>query len=299
MSFSRCVVVASLLALGYVEVATATSLCSATDGTLKVRDVCQKSEVRIEPASLGLQGTPGAQGATGPPGPRGPMGVPGPPSTTPLLTGIIQNFIGGGLGALVGALVGAWGAFRFERRRRRLDERTARVAGVRKALFTLAIQRSFIENLSMLYLDPHRSSSRRWRTLPKYLAIPIHEELNLDSLSFLLELRASELLGQLAHGQNQFRKLLGVLEARSVAYQAMLDRLTEIRKSNPVAAGEAYLGPEVEDPLQGLTDALYEAADFARSANEEDIDRIRDFFGESFPGEHIPEVWVRPATASN
>lgn len=65
-----------LLALSEINAANGTILCKANDGTLKVRDtVCQKHEVRIDPASLGLQGPTGPQG---PRGLQGPQGIPGP-----------------------------------------------------------------------------------------------------------------------------------------------------------------------------------------------------------------------------
>jgi hypothetical protein len=61
---------------------------------------------------------------------------------------------------------------------------------------------------------------------------------------------------------------------------------------------ESALGPEVVGPLRRLTDGLYEAASIAQKANEEDIRGIQAFFSEAFPDEHLPQVYVHPATAS-
>jgi hypothetical protein len=67
-----------LLALGVTNVARSAILCKTNDGTLKIRDTaCQKHEVRIDPASLGLQGPPGPQGPRGLRGPQGDKGDPG------------------------------------------------------------------------------------------------------------------------------------------------------------------------------------------------------------------------------
>lgn len=68
-----------VLTVGGRGAASASILCKATDGTLKVREnVCQKKEVRIDPISLGLQGPPGPRGL---PGPQGLQGPPGPSHT--------------------------------------------------------------------------------------------------------------------------------------------------------------------------------------------------------------------------
>jgi len=84
-SLSKVIGVFLFLTLGWVNIATSAILCKTSDGTLKVRDIkCQKREVLINPASLGLQGpsgpqgVPGSQGLQGLQGPPGIPGLPGP-----------------------------------------------------------------------------------------------------------------------------------------------------------------------------------------------------------------------------
>lgn len=214
----------------------------------------------------------------------------------PKVVELISDFVGTGFGALFGA----WCAFRFERRHKGMEEKAEQLAGIRQALFALIIQKTFLENFVNLYLSPQKDRADRWLTLQKYLTIPLEQDLSLERISFLMEFRASNLLNQLALGQHQFRTFLGVLDARNNALQATLDRLTVVRRTTEVKPQdlESALGPEVVEPLRRLTDGLYEAASIAQEANEEDIRGIQTFFSETFPDEHLPQVYIHPATAS-
>jgi hypothetical protein len=78
-----------VLSLGATKIATSAILCKTTDSTLKLRDtVCQKKEIRIDPASLGLQGP---QGPPGPQGARGVQGIQGSPGPLPKMTAVIRS----------------------------------------------------------------------------------------------------------------------------------------------------------------------------------------------------------------
>jgi|SRR3954465_5512164 len=64
----------AMLSLAGASISTAAVLCKTSDDTLKVRDTaCKNREIRIDPASLGLQGPPGPRGFRGPQGPAGPL----------------------------------------------------------------------------------------------------------------------------------------------------------------------------------------------------------------------------------
>src|SRR4051794_5571165 len=77
-----------MFSLNEASIATSAVLCKAADDALKIRDTaCRNREVRIDPASLGLQGPPGPQG------PRGFRGLQGPPGPLPRLKAVIRTAI--------------------------------------------------------------------------------------------------------------------------------------------------------------------------------------------------------------
>src|SRR5262249_3653108 len=73
----------------------AVSLCAKpkSDGTfnatVKIRETCKAGETTLDPATLGLQGSPGP---TGPPGPSGPPGLQGlPGEASPSISARVYN----------------------------------------------------------------------------------------------------------------------------------------------------------------------------------------------------------------
>jgi hypothetical protein len=61
-----------------VSSADAAVLCSAKNGTLRIRqESCKPKESRVDPVALGLVGPQGPAGPAGPQGPSGPSGLPG------------------------------------------------------------------------------------------------------------------------------------------------------------------------------------------------------------------------------
>ncbi len=194
----------------------------------------------------------------------------------------------------LGTFSGAWFAFRFERRSKSEDQAEGRRSALRKTLFVLAMQRSFLENFIRLYLEPYQEDPIRWRRLPQFLQLPLQEQLDLEGLSFLLDSEASELLYQVSLGQSQFRTLLGVIDARNAAHGALIKRLVCVMETHsPLPTPEdmdTLLGPDITEPLQGLTDGLYEAADNAQRANLEDFAAVSKHFRKKNPGEPLPEL---------
>jgi hypothetical protein len=74
--------IGTLVVFAFSNISTAAVLCKTTDDTLKVRDICKKHEIRLDPAMLGLQG---------PPGPRGLQGIQGPPGAPRAMSAIIRS----------------------------------------------------------------------------------------------------------------------------------------------------------------------------------------------------------------
>lgn len=173
---------------------------------------------------------------------------------------------------------------------------------MRQALFRLAMQRWLIENFVDRYLEPHKESTTRWLELQPFLLVPTREELDVGAIAFLLDEGDGDLLHQLAHGQVQFRTFLGVLEARNAAHAELGQRLLELRKRDVVLREakdvERLAGQDVVQPLQGLTAALVDSAEFARTANSEDMDRLARRFSEKYPKEPLPVLKRHGAAVS-
>lgn len=77
----RCLLVFTIFfALGVVAPVEAAVLCAPKggDGSVKVREMCEKNETQLDPVALGLQGPPGPPGPMGAQGPQGEQGVTGP-----------------------------------------------------------------------------------------------------------------------------------------------------------------------------------------------------------------------------
>ena len=97
----------AVLMVGICSRADALVLYAPKKGTgpVTVQTACEKNEVQLDPATLGLQGPPGLKGDKGDPGPRGPMGLQGlqgPAGPGAVVKDTNGTFVGLFLGFFVG-----------------------------------------------------------------------------------------------------------------------------------------------------------------------------------------------------
>ena len=195
-------------------------------------------------------------------------------------------------GISLSTFVGAYGAFQLQIRREDAKTLAERAAALRRAQFALVAQSNVLETLrqELAPLRENESRDLRLKALVFFQAIPA---IDLTSIEFLLETADPDLPNVLLDCQNKWNSVIGILEQRTRDYRRYLERLAAVRGNELVGkevTGDELrkdVGPEISGALKTLTDALYEAVDAAREANDASWARLAIQFANQFPGQRV------------
>jgi hypothetical protein len=188
----------------------------------------------------------------------------------------------------VGAFLGAWFAFKLENRRQEREGREETLSALRRAQFTLNRQYTQLQYLEGK-LAPLEADPERWRLLAPQIGLSPQNRLDLSSLHFLLDSRASRLLDELAFCDDHYGLVLEVLETRNRTASELSAKVEALRSSSrPMpnhAAIDDAVGLDLKGRLSSLTDGLYGSVHKAISLNESLFARLSDHLCSTFPVE--------------
>jgi len=182
------------------------------------------------------------------------------------------------LTALIGAFAGAYFAFSLENSRRKRAEKNLRIVEINKALFVLVDYLDELYQYENYHLLPSMKSQfpmlELKPTMPKQHLRPL---INLNDISFLIDLEESHLLYEIKQEIDRFFTLIFRIDERSnlhvnvvfqrfsdhgIEYFEQLDedKLVEILGANTYGVFRShtdYIVKEVPRTIQSLKDVIY------------------------------------------
>ncbi len=180
------------------------------------------------------------------------------------LAPLAEKAIGPGLGALFGALA----AFKLERSREHRTQFRDRGTALKRTKFFLAQVRESLTTLEVRSLGLLKEDSERWKKLPVIVHGTNAIELDLNSLTFLVDLEQHTLLEDMFRCQEGFEAVRTTLHERRLAHSRFVDSLGTIRREHPNINSpveiEELMWPSTIVPLKSLTNALYQIVDELR-----------------------------------
>jgi hypothetical protein len=210
--------------------------------------------------------------------------------------------IGNALTTFFATLVGAWGAFHFEARRRREQERTAIVQAGNRMLFDLymvwndytLIEKELTPELAKVH------PSLYWCQLkPRIFVEPRDGILDVSRLEFMLESPKAQLLVEVQIQYERYRQYWDLARRRATLFSTAQDlwAASGIVSISSPAQLRAVTGPAMHGQLESLTRFMLEFLPQNRSQARIVFDALRDELKLCFPGRKF--IAIEESTGSN
>lgn len=192
--------------------------------------------------------------------------------------------------AFGGALAGAYAAFRYEWRTREREQRAACISAGRKALFQLIEQHTAVANLYDQHLRRIDGDAAWVHSLPREL--PNGTRLDIDSLSFLLDLKRARVLYELTIGEARFQNFVYFLRERGIVHaelqRELAPKVDHMDELPPLERLESMAGRRLCIQVKSLTENVIRSAKELLKSNLVDASNLRGTLLEEFPGEYFP-----------
>lgn len=189
-------------------------------------------------------------------------------------------------------LVGAFTAFKLESRRKQRAERKEQVHSFNRVLFALTQQRTFLLNYENQHLAPNREDKCRAYMLRPLTELPARLDVDVEALTFVLELPQADVLNRIAEADLKYRTLIGVIESRNKLHLQFQERLASAEGIDDRGQDELVVlrrigGPMIRRQLENLTNHTYAAVSDALTTNRIVYGDVCKACSELFPGEKI------------
>lgn len=173
------------------------------------------------------------------------------------------------LATLVAAFYGAKYAFQFQRAKEKDDEKKRNVINGNAAIFTLIRMICSLRDIQKQIIDPARNVPFRFIQMrPALRFIKDENELNIESMYFLLETEDKTLLSELVMESDRYHSAIGTYNERSRIHRE--DVQTVLERAGFVQGGtysseeiKTLLGDRLYITIQQATDATIEQVDNA------------------------------------
>jgi hypothetical protein len=184
------------------------------------------------------------------------------------------------LTTLVAAFLGAYFAFRFQNNREEEKKHQNNVEAANRALFNLSRIINELEVIKKQVIDPVRDRPDRYLAMQPFL-IPNYDDMkfNIDSLTFLLESKSPNILGEILVEETNFHQVINSLNNRSELHRYQVQPILE---AAGVRVGGQYLAADIERALgqrifiqiQNATDNLIEHVDETLVSSQKIMDKL-------------------------
>lgn len=203
---------------------------------------------------------------------------------------------------LVAAFAGAFSAFLLHDNRNRRRENKKRRDNINRAIFVLVRQLQTIHGYKQS-LDEHKERLERFAIVPPIQSSSFDDvQIDIESLTFLIDTPYTNDLMQLSLEQNRYEKALFTLRQRSEYHINTV--LPAVEKSGinnfsgiTLEQLKDSLGPGVVEGAIGNTDQMYEHIYDAFEHLKQMIERLNEIGREMFPGQVIGKLESKQARA--
>lgn len=193
------------------------------------------------------------------------------------------------LATLFAAFLGATYAFSLNRQKEEGTVRDENLAAANRAIFAMARQTNKLVLVQRQVIDPHRSSPARAIEMPPMEGVGTEKiNIDIDSLSFLLQTKYADMLAKVAVADSKFSAAIDSLQHRSrVHFHEAQPRIEAARLDGPtqtLGALKDALGERIYVTLARSTDQTIDLVDGSRAYIEEVAGQFRDTLKLIFPG---------------
>ena len=164
---------------------------------------------------------------------------------------------------LIATFAGAWGAFRFENRRRKTEEDEKRIGAANRALYVIYHYWNLLEQFRKEVLEPHRGRQDAWLNVAAHpAALMPTNRFQPNDLQFLLQVEHADTYVTLMLEEERVLLALNLITARSnlvlnVVFPRMAGAGIKVGQSMASGQIEDVLGADVTHQLKEITTAIF------------------------------------------
>jgi len=197
---------------------------------------------------------------------------------------------------LIATFVGAWAAFRFESRRRKVEEDDKRIGAANRALYVVYHYWNLLEQFRKEVLEPYRGRKDAWLNLAAHPAAPAPtDRFQPNDLQFLLQVEHADTYVTLMLEEQRVMLALNLIAARSdLVLNEVFPRMASADKGvgQPVAFDEieCVLGVDVTHKLKELTASIFRNVDEDLASLKTAHDKMRSTMKSLYPDRKFLQV---------
>lgn len=205
---------------------------------------------------------------------------------------------------LIATFAGAWAAFRFESRRRKVEEDDKRIGAANRALYVVYHYWNLLEQFRKEVLEPHRGRQDAWLNLAAHPAAPTPtDRFQPNDLQFLLQVEHADTYVTLMLEEQRVMLALNLIAARSdLVLNQVFPRMAGagLRVGQPVPADqiELILGVDVTHKLKEITASIFKNVDEDLASLKEAHNKMRSTMKSLYPGKKFLQVVFEEPSAA-
>ena len=194
---------------------------------------------------------------------------------------------------LLAAYLGAKYAFKLQAMKNIEELASSNVAAGNRAVFSLIRTFNRLKNIETQFIEPYKHDKAAFLQMPPVLGL-IRDDISLDfdSISFLLETKHRNLLGEITVGFAKYQSAIDAINERSKLHinqvQPLLEKADFIEGQNySFEHIEAALGKRLYITIKQSTDQVFEHTTDTLRFIEEVSGKLTKALQETFPGREI------------
>lgn len=199
----------------------------------------------------------------------------------------------GAIATLIAAFLGAFFAFRLNEKREEIKIQEEHLGAANRAIFTLMRAYNYIAGYNKQYIAPHKDKPEAYVAIPPSIGNSNPEfKIDFDSISFLIPLKKSKILGDLAEFEVLFATIIEVLKTRNHILANIVQPAMEA--SGAKHGGDVYLdeideviGDRISNTMKSLTGDLIEIMELGEERSEHLMQQLHETMVNLFPGKNV------------
>lgn len=210
-----------------------------------------------------------------------------------LLPSLDGKTIMGAATTLIAAFVGAFFAFSLNERREKIRTEERHLGAANRAIFTLIRAYNYIAGYNKQYISPHKDKREAYVAIRPSVGNPNPEfKIDFDSISFLIQQKKSEILGELAEFEELFATIIEVLKTRNHIHANIVQPALEasgVVHGDDISLDEIdkIMGDRITNTMKSLTGDLIEIMGRGEERSEHLIQQLHETMVNLYPGKNV------------